>query len=196
MDLSRSSGNPPSAQRRWVPRRAEQAPLPPLPRLTGSRVSLPSTALDGTGALGFLPDASNPAGDASGARQAEARPRARARNYAFDLRRTSNQRVHSMRATSRRKPVRSSPRPRPRGGTGRRFGFPPELRHRHRQRTSGVGTGHRARTWNNAYDISRTSDLACSLNACDLASHGESQVTQPRSGYVSCFAAARYGRRS
>jgi hypothetical protein len=38
-----------------------------------------------------------------------------------------------------------------------------------------VETGHRARTWNNAYDISRTSDLACSLNACDLASHGELQ---------------------
>jgi hypothetical protein len=42
-----------------------------------------------------LPDASNPAGNASDARQAEARPRARAQNYAFDPYRTSNQHVHS-----------------------------------------------------------------------------------------------------
>ena len=33
-----------------------------------------------------------------------------------------------------------------------------------------VGTGHRARTWNNAHDISRTSNHACPLIACDLAS--------------------------
>ena len=40
---------------------------------------------DGTGALGLLPDASNPARNAGDARQAEAGPRARARNYAIDL---------------------------------------------------------------------------------------------------------------
>jgi hypothetical protein len=82
-----------------------------------------------------------------------------------------------MRATSRRRPVRSSPRPHPRDGTSGAsaltLSFAP---HRHQQRTSGAGTGHRARTWNNAYDISRTSDLACSLNTCDLASHGDKQV--------------------
>jgi hypothetical protein len=66
---------------------------------------------DGTGALGLLPDASNPAGNASDARQAEARPRARARNYAFDLRRTSNQRVHSYACdlASQTRPVCLSP---------------------------------------------------------------------------------------
>src|SRR5450755_1817017 len=84
-----------------------------------------------------------------------------------------------MRATSRRRPVRSSPRPRPRDGTGGASAFPLSFApHRHRQRTSGAGTGHRARTWTNAYDISRTSDLACSLNACDLASHGDEQVAR------------------
>ena len=78
-----------------------------------------------------------------------------------------------------RSPVRSSPRPHPRGGTGRRFGYPLSFApHRYQRRTSGAGTGHRARTWNNAYDISRTSDLACSLNACDLASHGELRVAR------------------
>ena len=66
---------------------------------------------DGTGALGLLPDASNPAGDASDARQAEARPRARAWNYAFDLRRTSNQRVHSYACdlASQSRPIFPSP---------------------------------------------------------------------------------------
>ena len=66
---------------------------------------------DGTGALGLLPDASNPAGNASDARQAEARPRARARNYAFDLRRTSKQRVHSYACdlASQTRPVFPSP---------------------------------------------------------------------------------------
>jgi len=92
--------------------------------------------------------------------------------------RTSSQRVHSLRATSCRRPVRSFPSPAPPGWNRQRFGFPLSFApHRHQQRTSGAGTGHRARTWNNAYDISRTSDLAYSLNACDLASHGESQVS-------------------
>src|SRR6516162_8617380 len=69
------------------------------------------------------------------------------------------------------------PSPAPPGWNRRRFGFPPSFApRRHRQHTSGAGTGHRARTWSDAYDISRTSDLACSLNACDLASHGEWEV--------------------
>ena len=73
-----------------------------------------------------------------------------------------------------RSPVRSSRRPRPRDGTGGAsaltLSFAPR---RHRQRTSGAGTGHRARTWNNTYDVRRTSDLPCSLDPCDLASHGD-----------------------
>jgi hypothetical protein len=83
---------------------------------------------DGTGALGLLPDASNPAGDAGDARQAEARPRARARNYAFDIGRTSNQRVHSYACdlASQTRPV--FPSPTPPGWNQRRFGAPPELR--------------------------------------------------------------------
>ena len=48
-----------------------------------------------------------------------------------------------------RSPVRSSPRPRPPGWNRQRFGFPLSFApRRHRQRTSGAGTGHRARTWN------------------------------------------------
>ena len=43
------------------------------------------------------------------------------------------------------------PSPTPPGWNQRRFGFPPSFApRRHRQRTSGAGTGHRARTWNNA----------------------------------------------
>ena len=43
------------------------------------------------------------------------------------------------------------PSPTPPGWNRRRFGFPLSFApHRHRQRTSGAGTGHRARTWNNA----------------------------------------------
>ena len=104
---------------------------------------------DGTGALGLLPDASNPAGDASDARQAEARPRARAWNYAFDL--CSNlQSTCSLTAcdlVSQTRPV--FPSPAPPGWNRQRFGFPLSFApRRHQQRTSGVGTGHRARTWN------------------------------------------------
>ena len=41
------------------------------------------------------------------------------------------------------------PSPTPPGWNQRRFGFPPSFApRRYRQRTSGVGTGHRARTWN------------------------------------------------
>ena len=43
------------------------------------------------------------------------------------------------------------PSPMPPGWNQRRFGFPLSFApRRHRQRTSGAGTGHRARTWNNA----------------------------------------------
>jgi hypothetical protein len=107
---------------------------------------------DGTGALGLLPDASNPAGNASDARQAEARPRARARNYAFDLLRTSNQRVHSYACdlASQTRPVFPSPAI-TRMDTSDNFGFslgfaphPTKSRATHAR----AGTGHRARTWN------------------------------------------------
>jgi hypothetical protein len=65
--------------------------------------------------------------------------------------RTSSQRVHSLRATSCRRPVRSFPSPAPPGWNRQRFGFPLSFApHRHQQRTSGAGTGHRARTRNNA----------------------------------------------
>ena len=85
---------------------------------------------DGTGALGLLPDASNPAGNAGDARQAEARPRARARNYAFDLARTSNQRVHSICVRPRVADPSGLPLARSRpDGTGRHFGFPLRLPH-------------------------------------------------------------------
>ena len=78
------------------------------------------------------------------------------------------------------------PSPAPPGWNHQRFGFPPSFApRRHRQRTSGAGTGPRARTWNNAYDISRTSDLACSLNACDLASHSAKQG-RPRGPVAPC----------
>ena len=41
------------------------------------------------------------------------------------------------------------PSPAPPGWNRRRFGFPPSFApRRHQQRTSRVGTGHRARTWN------------------------------------------------
>jgi len=97
---------------------------------------------DGTGALGLLPDASNPAGNAGDARQAEARPRARARNYALDLVKPPIGMFTHMRATSRRKPVRPAPRPRPRGRTSGAsaltLSFAP---HRHRRRTSRAGPG-------------------------------------------------------
>ena len=95
---------------------------------------------DGTGALGLLPDASNPAGDTSDAPQAEARPRARAWNYAFDLRRTSNQRVHSYACdlASQTRPI--FPSPAAPGWIENHFGFPPSFAPRdHSQRTSGRG---------------------------------------------------------
>jgi len=73
-------------------------------------------------------------------------------------------------------PVRSSPRPRPRGGTGDASAFPLSFApHRHRRRTSGRGQAIEHGPGTTLYDICRTSDLACSLNACDLASHGEEQ---------------------
>jgi hypothetical protein len=51
-------------------------------------------------------------------------------------------------------------------------GFPPSFApHRHRRRTSRAGTGHRARTSNNAHGISRTSNQRVHSYACDLASH-------------------------
>jgi hypothetical protein len=82
-----------------------------------------------------------------------------------------------MRATSRRKPVRSSPRPRPRDGTSGASALPLSFApHRHRQRTSGRGQAIEHGPGTTLYDIRRTSDLACSLNACDLASHGDEQV--------------------
>jgi hypothetical protein len=78
-------------------------------------------------------------------------------------------------------PVRSSPRLWPPGWNGQPLGFPPSSApHRHRRRASRVGTGQRARTSNNAHDISRTSDLARSLNTCDLASHRPLQASRGR----------------
>ena len=61
-------------------------------------------------------------------------------------------------------------------GTGRRLGFPPELRTpptRSRTTRVEVGTGHRARTWNYQLNITSGLILQCSssLIACDLASH-------------------------
>ena len=70
----------------------------PSPVRSASRLWPP----DGTGALGLLPDASNPAGNAGDARQAEAGPRARARNYVFADCRTSTDVFTHKRATSRR----------------------------------------------------------------------------------------------
>ena len=70
-------------------------------------------------------------------------------------------------------PVRSSPHPRPPGWNGPPLRLSPELRTpptKSRTTHVGAGTGHRARTSNNAHDISRTSNLACLLNACDLVS--------------------------
>ena len=127
---------------------------------------------DGTGALGLLPDASNPAGDASDARQAEARPRARAWNYAFDLRRTSNQRVHSYACdlASQTRPI--FPSPVAPGWKLEHLGLSPELRTpRLLAAHVGVGTGHRTRTQTTLYVIDQASNLACLLNACDLVSH-------------------------
>jgi hypothetical protein len=73
-----------------------------------------------------------------------------------------------------RSPVRSSPRPRPRDGTGRRFGFPPELRTPPSPAAHvRVGTGHRARTWNNALRHLPNLRSCVFTHACDLASHGE-----------------------
>ena len=54
---------------------------------------------DGTGALGLLPRASHPAVTRD-ARQGGDRPWTLARNYTFDISRTSNRCVHSSRATS------------------------------------------------------------------------------------------------
>jgi len=70
-------------------------------------------------------------------------------------------------------PVRSSPHPRPPGWNGPPLRLSPELRTpptKSRTTHVGAGTGHRARTSNDAHDISRTSNLACLLNACDLVS--------------------------
>jgi hypothetical protein len=73
-------------------------------------------------------------------------------------------------------PVRSSPRPRPPGWNGPPLGLSPELRTtptKSRTTHVGMGTGHRARTWN--YQLNITSGLilqsGSSLNTCDLASH-------------------------
>jgi hypothetical protein len=52
------------------------------------------------------------------------------------------------------------------------LGFPPSFAPRpHRRRTSGQGQADRARTRNQHYGISRTSNLAGLLDAYDLASH-------------------------
>ena len=80
-----------------------------------------------------------------------------------------------MRATSRRRPVRSSPRPRPPGWNGPPLGFPPSFAPRRPgagRRTSRAGTGHRARTWNYTLNItSADPPIGSSLITCDLASH-------------------------
>ena len=69
--------------------------------------------------------------------------------------------------------VRPAPRLWPPGWNEPPLGFPRSFTPRRQEPTghAGVGPGHRARTWNNAYDISRTSNPASSLNTCDLASH-------------------------
>jgi hypothetical protein len=52
------------------------------------------------------------------------------------------------------------------------LGFPPNFPpDSHGRRTSGQGRTHRARTRNQLYGISRTSNLAGLLDVCDLASH-------------------------
>jgi hypothetical protein len=97
-----------------------------------------------------------------------------------------------MRATSRRKPVRSSPRPRPPGWNEPPLELPPELRTpptKSRTTHVEVGTGHRARTWN--YQLNITSGLilqsGSSLNTCDLASHvRRQQFGRCRGGCCSC----------
>ena len=68
-------------------------------------------------------------------------------------------------------PVRSSPRRWPLDGTGA-LGLSPGLRTpRSLAAHARAGTDHRARTRNLLYDISRTSNLADLLCACDPASH-------------------------
>lgn len=86
-----------------------------------------------------------------------------------------------MRTTSRRKPVRSSPRPRHPDGTSSDFGFPPSSaprRPRAGQRTPGWGQAIEHGPETTLYGISQASNPACSLNACDLTSHGEYQGTR------------------
>jgi len=80
-------------------------------------------------------------------------------------------------------PVRSSPHPRPPGWNGPPLRLSPELRTpptKSRTTHVGAGTGHRARTSNDAHDISRTSNLACLLNACDLVSQARKRQSARR----------------
>jgi hypothetical protein len=68
-------------------------------------------------------------------------------------------------------PVRPSPRPTPPDGTRASSAFPELRTPRLLAAHVGAGTDHRARIRNQRYGISRTSNLADLLDACDLASH-------------------------
>ena len=137
---------------------------------------------DGTGALGLLPDASNPAGNASDARQAEAGPRARARNYAFDLRRTSKQRVHSYACdlASQTRPI--FPSPVAPGCNGSVLGFAPSFAPR--------PCGRRTSRWGQVIEHGPET----TLYVIDLASNPASfsQCVRPR--VARDFAEARRSR--
>ena len=107
-------------------------------------------------------------------------------------------------------PVRSSPHPRPPGWNGPPLRLSPELRTpptKSRTTHVGAGTGHRARTSNDAHDISRTSNLACLLNACDLVSQvpeaepwrrraTASQIPSPRTSATKPSRTAKVSSRS
>jgi len=76
---------------------------------------------------------------------------------------------HHQRFTLFPRPV--FPSPVAAGWNGTPSGFPPSSAPRRQNRTAhvGVGTGHRARAWNYALDISRP-PIDSSLNACDIVS--------------------------
>ena len=96
-------------------------------------------------------------------------------------------------------PVRSSPHPRPPGWNGPPLRLSPELRTpptKSRTTHVGAGTGHRARTSNNAHDISRTSNLTCLLNACDLVSQTRPVFPSPAAARMERAAAWAFPRAS
>ena len=135
---------------------------------------------DGTGALGLLPELRTPPGTpATHVRPRPGHEHGPGTTPSILVEPPINVFTH-MRATSRRKPVRSSPRPWPPDGTGA-LGLSPELRTpptKSRRRTSGWGQAIEHGPGTTRSTSHRSSlQSASSLNACDLASHRLKAVT-------------------